>query len=39
MESTGAYHFALFVRFLHVLSGIFWIGLLYFAFGAFFPSI
>ena len=30
MESTGAYHFALFVRFLHVLSGIFWIGLLYF---------
>jgi uncharacterized membrane protein len=30
MENTGAYHFALFVRFLHVLSGIFWIGLLYF---------
>jgi uncharacterized membrane protein len=30
MESTGAYHLALFVRYLHVLSGIFWIGLLYF---------
>jgi len=30
MESTGAYHIALFVRYLHVLSGIFWIGLLYF---------
>jgi uncharacterized membrane protein len=30
MESTGAYHLAVFVRFLHVLSGIFWIGLLYF---------
>ena len=30
METTGAYNLALFVRFLHVLSGIFWIGLLYF---------
>jgi uncharacterized membrane protein len=30
MESAGAFHMALFVRFLHVLSGIFWIGLLYF---------
>ena len=30
MEPTGAYHLALFVRYLHVLSGIFWIGLLYF---------
>jgi uncharacterized membrane protein len=27
---TGTYHLDLFVRFLHVLSGIFWIGLLYF---------
>jgi uncharacterized membrane protein len=26
----GAYHLAVFVRFLHVLSGIFWVGLLYF---------
>lgn len=30
MESTGMHHLDLFVRFLHVLSGIFWIGLLYF---------
>lgn len=30
METTGAYHITVFVRFLHVLSGIFWIGLLYF---------
>ncbi len=30
METTGMYHIAVFVRFLHVLSGIFWIGLLYF---------
>jgi len=30
MDSTGAYHLAVFVRFLHVLSAIFWIGLLYF---------
>lgn len=30
METTGMVHFAVFVRFLHVLSGIFWIGLLYF---------
>ena len=30
MDPTGSYHLAVFVRFLHVLSGIFWIGLLYF---------
>src|SRR5688572_10051148 len=30
MDPTGSYHAVLFVRFLHVLSGIFWIGLLYF---------
>ena len=30
MDQTGAYHLAVFVRFLHILSGIFWIGLLYF---------
>ena len=26
----GAYHLAVFLRFLHVLSAIFWVGLLYF---------
>jgi len=30
MDPTGSYHLAVFVRFLHVLSAIFWIGLLYF---------
>ena len=30
MEPTAAYQFSVFLRFLHVLSGIFWIGLLYF---------
>ncbi len=30
MDQNGMYHLAVFVRFLHVLSGIFWIGLLYF---------
>jgi len=30
MESTAGYNIALFIRYLHVLSGIFWIGLLYF---------
>jgi uncharacterized membrane protein len=30
MDQTGMYNLAVFVRFLHVLSGIFWIGLLYF---------
>jgi uncharacterized membrane protein len=30
MDPSGMYTLAVFVRFLHVLSGIFWIGLLYF---------
>jgi uncharacterized membrane protein len=30
MESSAGYNIALFIRYLHVLSGIFWIGLLYF---------